>query len=47
MLKEVKISREDQWNGEYYSVPSNIQSLGQEALLYVFENNEALIKMII
>ena len=29
------------------SVPSNVQSSCQEALLYVFEDNEAVIKMII
>ena len=29
------------------SVPSNVQSARQEALLYVFEDNEAMIKMII
>ena len=29
------------------SVPSNVQSSRQEALLYVFEDNEVLIKMII
>ena len=29
------------------SVPSNVQSLRQEALLYVFEDNEAVIKMTI
>ena len=29
------------------AVPSNIQSARQEALLYVFEDNEAVIKMII
>ena len=29
------------------SVPSNIQSARQEALLYVFEDNEAVIKMLI
>ena len=29
------------------SVPSNAQSARQEALLYVFEDNEAVIKMII
>ena len=29
------------------SVPSNVQSARQEALLYVFEHNEAVIKMII
>ena len=29
------------------SVPSNVQFLHQEALLYVFEDNEAVIKMII
>ena len=29
------------------SVPSNVQSVHQEALLYVFEDNEAVIKMII
>ena len=28
-------------------VPSNVQSVRQEALLYVFEDNEAVIKMII
>ena len=28
-------------------VPSNVQSSQQEALLYVFEDNEAVIKMII
>ena len=29
------------------AVPSNVQSSRQEALLYVFEDNEAVIKMII
>ena len=29
------------------SVPSNVQSARKEALLYVFEDNEAVIKMII
>ena len=29
------------------SVPSNVQSARQEALLYVFEDNEAVIKMTI
>ena len=29
------------------AVLSNVQSAGQEALLYVFEDNEAVIKMII
>ena len=29
------------------SVPSNVQSARQEALLYVFEDNEAVIKMVI
>ena len=29
------------------SVPSNVQSVRQEALLKVFEDNEAVIKMII
>ena len=29
------------------AVPSNVQSPRQEALLYVFEDNEAVIKMII
>ena len=38
--------RKDQCDGEY-SVPSNVQSSRQEALLYVFEDNEAVIKMII
>ena len=32
---------------DIYCVPSNVQSLHQEALLYVFEDNEAVIKMII
>ena len=32
---------------EIDSVPSNVQSSHQEALLYVFEDNEAVIKMII
>ena len=31
----------------FNSVPSNVQSSRQEALLYVFEDNEAVIKMII
>ena len=29
------------------SVPSNVQSASREALLYVFEDNEAVIKMIL
>ena len=29
------------------SVPSNVQSASQQASLYVFEDNEAVIKMII
>ena len=29
------------------SVPSNVQSANREALLYVFEDNEAVIKMIL
>ena len=29
------------------AVPSNVQSASREALLYVFEDNEAVIKMII
>ena len=29
------------------SVPSNVQSPRQEALLYVFEDNAAVIKMIV
>ena len=29
------------------SVPSNVQSARQEALLYVFEDNEAVIKIIV
>ena len=32
---------------DIHSVPSNVQSARQEALLYVFEDNEAVIKMII
>ena len=31
---------------EIPSVPSNVQSAREEALLYVFEDNEAVIKMI-
>ena len=30
-----------------YCVPSNVRCSHQEALLYVFEDNEAVIKMII
>ena len=33
--------------GDIDAVPSNVQSARQEALLYVFEDNEAVIKMII
>ena len=33
--------------GNIDSVPSNVQSSRQEALLYVFEDNEAVVKMII
>ena len=29
------------------AVPSNVQSAHQEALLYVFEDNEVVIKMIL
>ena len=32
---------------DIHSVPSNVQSERQEALLYVFEDNEAVIKIII
>ena len=32
---------------DIHSVPSNVQSARQEALLYVFEDNEAVIKVII
>ena len=32
---------------DIHSVPSNVQSARQDALLYVFEDNEAVIKMII
>ena len=31
---------------DFDSVPSNVQSVSQEVLLYVFEDNEAVIKMI-
>ena len=45
--KKSKISREDQRLNNIDCVPSNVQSSHQEALLYVFEDNEAVIKMMI
>ena len=51
--RPVDIERSDKSQGKINvmknidSVPSNVQSSRQEALLYVFENNEAVIKMII
>ena len=48
MLKEIKKSQgKINVMENIDSVPSNVQSSRQEALLYVFENNEAVIKMII
>ena len=41
------IPRGDQCFGKCDLVPSNVQSSHQEALLHVFEDNEAVIKMII
>ena len=43
-----QISQENQCDKlDIDAVPSNVQSARQEALLYVFEDNEAVIKMII
>ena len=48
MLKEIKNSQgKINVMENIDSVPSNVQSSRQEALLYVFEDNEAVIKMII
>ena len=47
LLKEVKIQGKINVLKNIGSVPSNVQSSRQEALLYVFEDNEAVIKMII
>ena len=45
--KHVKSQRRINVMENIYSAPSNVQSSRQEALLYVFEDNEAVIKMII
>ena len=48
MLKEIKKSHNKiDVTRDIDAVPSNVQSARQEALLYVFEDNEAVIKMII
>ena len=48
MLKEIKnLKGRSNVIENIDSVPSNVQSSRQEALLYVFEDNEAVIKMII
>ena len=44
--KTQAISESDQWFGQWWFIPSNVKSSHQEALLYVFEDNEAVIKMI-
>ena len=50
-VNDVKKHQKSQWKINVMenidSVPSNVQSSRQEALLYVFEDNEAVIKMII
>ena len=43
----ISLIRKSMWWKDFDAVPSNVQSARQEALLYVFEDNEALIKMII
>ena len=45
--KKKAISESDQWFGQCWFTPSNVNSSHQEALLCVFEDNEAVIKMII
>ena len=45
--KHQKIKKRINMIEDIDSVPSNVQSSRQEALLYVFEDNEAVIKMII
>ena len=47
MLKEIKSQGKINVMENIDSVPSNVQSSRQEALLYVFEDSEAVIKMII
>ena len=51
LVNDVKKHQKSQWKinvmKKIDSVPSNVQSSRQEALLYVFEDNEAMIKMII
>ena len=46
-LQTQAISESDQWIWTTLFFPSNVQSSHQEALLNVFEDNEAVIKMII
>ena len=45
--KRHKLHKKIDVTKDIVSVPSNVQSARQEALLYVFEDNEAVIKMII
>ena len=45
--KTKTVSRSDQCFGQCGFYSSNVNSSHQEAMLYVFENNEAVIKMII
>ena len=47
MLRNHKSQRRIDVMKDIDSVPSNVQSSRQEALMYVFEDNEAVIKMII
>ena len=48
LQRNEKSQGNDQCDGDHIdSVPSNVQSSRQEALLYVFEDNEAVIKIII
>ena len=47
MLRSNKSQKNIDVMNDIDSVLSNVQSAGQEALLYVFEDNEAAIKMII
>ena len=44
MLRNIKSQRQIDVMKDIDSVPSNVQSSRQEALLFVFEDNEAVIK---
>ena len=46
MFTNVISLKENRCDGEYRFVPLNVQSARQETLLYVFEDNEAVIRMI-